>query len=123
MSLLSRHLTSCIRLHKWTIQRRLQQTKPRLAVAGDVVPIFSNVSQFPDKVAIKDTVGSYTYANLFVSAKELAATISQQLEHKTNQRVMFLSSNNADYVVTLWAIWMSGQIGRCYDNLKKVTCY
>ncbi|KAJ3648234.1 hypothetical protein Zmor_020053 [Zophobas morio] len=110
MSLLSRHLTSCIRLHKWTIQRRLQQTKPRLAVAGDVVPIFSNVSQFPDKVAIKDTVGSYTYANLFVSAKELAATISQQLEHKTNQRVMFLSSNNADYVVTLWAIWMSGQI-------------
>jgi hypothetical protein len=109
--LLTRHWQFCRRLPTLTIQTRLQQTKPKLAVSGDVIPIFSNAHLFPEKVALRDTIGSYTYASLFISAKELSKTITQKLDAKTNQRVMFLCSNNAEYVITLWAIWMSGQIG------------
>jgi malonyl-CoA/methylmalonyl-CoA synthetase len=108
--LLTRHWQFCRRLPTLTIQTRLQQTKPKLAVSGDVIPIFSNAHLFPEKVALRDTIGSYTYASLFISAKELSKTITQKLDAKTNQRVMFLCSNNAEYVITLWAIWMSGQI-------------
>lgn len=111
MSLLSRQLKFCLRLPKLATQIRLQQTKPKLSVSGDVIPIFSNAHLFPEKVALRDSVGSYTYGNLFLSAKELSNTITQQVDGKTNQRVMFLCSNDADYVITLWAIWMSGQIG------------
>ncbi|EFA07690.2 malonate--CoA ligase ACSF3, mitochondrial [Tribolium castaneum] len=110
MSFLSRQLKFCLKLPRLTTQIRLQQTKPKLAVSGDVIPIFSNAHLFPDKVALRDSVGSYTYGNLFISAKELANTITQKVDGKTNQRVMFLCSHDADYVVTLWAIWMSGQI-------------
>ncbi|RZC42018.1 AMP-binding and/or SMC N domain containing protein [Asbolus verrucosus] len=110
MSLLSRRLQACLRLPRLAIQARLQQTKPKLSVSGDVVPIFGNARLFPDKIALRDATSSYTYANIFVSAKELAGTITGQLDGKTNQRVMFLCSNDADYVITLWAIWMSGQI-------------
>ncbi|XP_044265266.1 malonate--CoA ligase ACSF3, mitochondrial [Tribolium madens] len=109
MLFLSRHLKFCLRLPRLT-QIRLQQTKPKLSVSGDVIPIFSNAHLFPEKVALRDSVGRYTYGSLFISAKELANTITQKVDGKTNQRVMFLCSQDADYVVTLWSIWMSGQI-------------
>lgn len=97
------------------LRRALQtQAKPK-GTAGlqtsEIVPVFRKAVNFTDRVALRDNIGSYTYANLFMAAKELAKDISQQLGGKTNERVVFLCPNDASYVITQWAGWISGQTG------------
>lgn len=78
---------------------------------NNFVPLFANAPKFADKVAIRDRAGSYTYGEIFNSAKGLSIEILKKLHGKINERVLFLCSNDVNYVITLWAIWMSGQIG------------
>lgn len=111
MSQLQRSLRFSLTFSKLVFHRRLQHTKPKLSISGDVIPVFSNANQFPDKVALRDDKGRYSYADIFANAKELATNITQKLGGKTGERIMFLCPNNVDYIVTLWGIWMSGQIG------------
>lgn len=81
-------------------------------------PLFANAPKFADKVAIRDRTGNYTYGEIFNSAKGLSLEILKKLHGKINERVLFLCSNDVNYVITLWAIWMSGQIGNIvYDNI------
>lgn len=95
-------------------QKRFQQTKvkPKLkSSSSDVVPVFRRAAEYAERVALRDSIASYTYGNIFMAAKELAAVISQQVGGKTRERVLFLCPNDANYLITQWAIWMSGQIG------------
>ncbi|KRT78177.1 AMP-binding protein, partial [Oryctes borbonicus] len=99
------------------ISKRYQQTKiqskrlPKYQPI-DVVPVFRRASNFTDKVALRDSFGHYTYGNLFMGAKELSNELSQTLSEGNvlNQKVLFLCSNDANYILTQWAIWMSGHI-------------
>lgn len=75
-------------------------------------PLFERMKTFWNKTAIHDYKGSYTYGNVFLSAKELSQDISRELGGKIHERVLFLCSNDVNYVVTLLAIWMSGQTGQ-----------
>ncbi|XP_076267014.1 malonate--CoA ligase ACSF3, mitochondrial-like [Rhynchophorus ferrugineus] len=84
-----------------------QQNSPEELALG---PVFKNARLFPEKIAIKDRIAAYTYGNIFMSAHELSKEITNLLEGKTNERVLFLCPNDIHYVITLWAIWMSGQI-------------
>lgn len=115
MSLLSSN-KHCRNLYKLciTFQRRFQQTKakPRAkSSCRDIVPVFRKATEFTDKVALRDAIGSYTYGNIFMAAKELSEIITRQVDGKTGERVMYLCPNDASYLITQWAIWMSGQIG------------
>lgn len=103
------------------ISQRFQQTQAKVAKVSfkephqplgrlAVGPVFKNARLFPDKVAIRDRIAAYTYGNIFMSAHELAKEISALLDGKVNERVLFLCPNDVHYVITLWAIWMSGQI-------------
>ncbi|XP_044746078.1 malonate--CoA ligase ACSF3, mitochondrial [Coccinella septempunctata] len=92
---------------------RFLQSKPCPKIPinlKDDAPCFTNVVNFSDKIALCDSVGSYTYGNIFLSAKKLSEEITQKMMGKTSERVLFLCSNNVNYIITLWAIWMSGQI-------------
>ncbi|XP_022908346.2 malonate--CoA ligase ACSF3, mitochondrial [Onthophagus taurus] len=87
------------------------KTKTILQPRPDVVPVFRRANNFTDKVALRDTFGHYTYGNLFMGAKELSNEISVNIgTGKNSQNVLFLCGNDANYVVSQWAIWMSGQI-------------
>lgn len=118
----------CKTLIKSTLktQLRLQQTKVqtqisrRIGYSKDVVPVFRNATKFLDRTALQDLNGSYTYGNLFLAAKELSNNINVEIGYKTGQRIMFLCPNDASYVITQWAIWMSGHIGKEKKNLR---CY
>ncbi|ENN70246.1 hypothetical protein HUJ04_013123 [Dendroctonus ponderosae] len=104
------------------LSRRFQQTQARVASRDKVRepheplghlaggPVFRNARLFPDKIAIRDRIAAYTYANIFMSAHELSREISAILDGKTNERVLFLCPNDVHYVITLWAVWMAGQI-------------
>lgn len=93
---------------------RFLQSKPNPKMPINLkndIPCFKNAENFTDKIALSDSVGNYTYGNIFLSAEQLSNEISRNMMGKTNERVLFLCSNNVNYVITLWAIWMSGQIG------------
>lgn len=78
----------------------------------NVQPLFVKMKTFYNKIAIHDRNGSHKYGDIFVSAINLSKVISEKLDGRKQERVLFLCSNDVNYVVTLWAIWMSGQIGK-----------
>ncbi|KAJ9580782.1 hypothetical protein L9F63_024040, partial [Diploptera punctata] len=75
-----------------------------------VIPIFRQVPQFTDRVALRDRHGDYTYRGLFLSSRQFAGEITNSLEGKRQERVAFLCPNDASYLIVQWACWMSGQI-------------
>lgn len=110
MSLLNRHMRNCL----LKFVKKLHQVHPQIQVplVPPGGPVFRNAQNFPDKIALRDGIASYTYANIFMSANELSKDITKLVNGKTNERVLFMCPNDANYVITLWAIWMSGQIGK-----------
>lgn len=76
-----------------------------------VVPTFRIASQWPDRIAITDQYGDFTYRGLFNSSKKVASRMTELLGDKFQERVAFLCPNNVSYVITQWACWMGGQIG------------
>ncbi|KAH0999070.1 malonate--CoA ligase ACSF3, mitochondrial-like isoform X1 [Dendroctonus ponderosae] len=75
-----------------------------------VLPVCYNAPQYGNKVAIYDQTGSYSFRNLFIEAQMLSSKLSILLGGSTGERVLFLCPNDASYVITIWAIWMAGQI-------------
>ncbi|XP_066260758.1 malonate--CoA ligase ACSF3, mitochondrial [Euwallacea similis] len=119
------NMSQLLRKPLWVgyVSQRLQQTQAKVASPSKKVkepnqplghlaqgPVFRNARLFPERVAIRDRIAAYTYANIFMSAHELSKEISTMLDGKLNERVLFLCPNDVHYVITLWAIWMSGQI-------------
>ncbi|XP_050302043.1 malonate--CoA ligase ACSF3, mitochondrial-like [Anthonomus grandis grandis] len=76
----------------------------------EVKSVFHNVSSYKNKTAIIDNTGNYTFGSIFAEADSLSKKIVIQLNGKTGERVLFLCPNDASYVVTIWAIWLAGQI-------------
>lgn len=110
MALLHRHMPSCL----LKLARKFHQIHPQVQVSlvPPGGPVFRNAQNFPDKIALRDGIASYTYANIFMSANELSKDITKLVNGKTNERVLFMCPSDANYVITLWAIWISGQIGK-----------
>ncbi|XP_015524263.1 malonate--CoA ligase ACSF3, mitochondrial [Neodiprion lecontei] len=97
--------------------RRLQQTfaavnssNENTQIGSDVVPVFKHASRFADKTALRDAHGDYTYRGLYLSSRQFANQITQAVSASRQERVAFLMPNDANYVITQWACWMSGQI-------------
>lgn len=109
MSLMNRHIRNCV----FNFTKKLNvypQVQVPIIAPGE--PSFRNAQHFPEKTALHDGIASYTYVNLFMSANELSKDITKLVNGKTNEKVLFMCPNDANYVITLWAIWMSGQIGK-----------
>lgn len=94
-------------------QTRTQTKRLPKHQSNDVVPVFRRASNFTDKIALRDSLAHYTYGNLFMGAKALTNEISRSLSDGStlNQKVLFLCDNDANYILTQWAIWMTGNIG------------
>lgn len=86
------------------------KTKITYPSKATVTPIFRNAPLFAERTALRDCHGFYTYMGLFLSSRQLANQITELLKGKEQERVAFLCPNDASYVITQWACWMSGQI-------------
>ncbi|XP_072948009.1 malonate--CoA ligase ACSF3, mitochondrial [Epargyreus clarus] len=78
--------------------------------AGGAVPVFRRALLFPNRVALQDEVGTYTYAGLHYAAAELSKDIAAQLVGDTERTIAYMCPNDATHVVVQWAIWMTGNI-------------
>lgn len=77
---------------------------------GGVVPVFRRALLFPNRVALQDEFGIYTYAGLYQAASVLSTEIAVQLVGETECSIAYMCNNDASHVIVQWAIWMSGNI-------------
>lgn len=121
-------LKTQVRASVLKFSKRYQQVQAKVHHAPPIIPagpVFHNPKHFPDRIAIRDRIAKYTYANIFMSANELSKDITKFCNGRTNERVMFMCSNDVNYVISLWAIWLSGQIAVPLSSLhpKNVLMY
>lgn len=106
-------MNRCIRNGVLQFTRKLQvYPQVQVPIIPPGGPVFKNAQHFPEKIALRDGIACYSYANIFMAANELSKDITKLVNGKTNEKVLFMCPNDANYVITLWAIWMSGQIGK-----------
>lgn len=77
-------------------------------------PVFKYAASYGDKKAVRDKHGEYSYAGLLSASEKLAKVISEAVEGKKDERVVFLCPNDASHILSQWACWISGQIGKYY---------
>lgn len=80
-------------------------------------PVFKYARIHKDRKALRDKHGEYAYSGLLSSSEKFAKVISEAVKNGSDERVVFLCPNDASYVVTQWACWISGQIGKFYKSL------
>ncbi|XP_049879949.1 malonate--CoA ligase ACSF3, mitochondrial [Pectinophora gossypiella] len=78
--------------------------------AGGVVPVFRRALLFPNRVAVQDEVGIYTYSGLYQAAADVSKEIASQLLGETGQAISYMCSNDSTHIIVQWAIWMTGNI-------------
>ena len=111
-------LTKCARIR--TCATRVQSvtrvpsltsvTRARWCHTAAAAPVYSRALEFGDKVAVEDSGGRHTYAQLYRSSAQLAAQLRQLEQLGPGARVAVLSSSSAQYVTALWAVWMVGGV-------------
>ncbi|XP_025834687.1 acyl-CoA synthetase family member 3, mitochondrial [Agrilus planipennis] len=101
--------------------------KPRLTHRPtDVKPVFRRAFDHLEKIGLKDDAGTYSFGNLLMGANQLSREMTAKIG-KTGERVVFVCPNDASYVMTQWACWISGQIAvplnKSYpENLLEYYC-
>ncbi|XP_012891106.1 PREDICTED: acyl-CoA synthetase family member 3, mitochondrial [Dipodomys ordii] len=91
----------------------LLHTAPAAPLDG-AAPVFVRALAFGDRIALVDQHGCHTYRDLYARSLRLSREICKLRGcvdgDLREERVSFLCSNDASYVVAQWAAWMSGGI-------------
>ena len=76
-----------------------------------MLSIFKNAEQYPDRVALRDKTGSYTYKDIVKASNKMASALIGNDSDLKEQRIGFLIPPSFEYVSILWGIWKAGGIG------------
>ena len=76
-----------------------------------MLSIFKNAEQYPDRVALRDKTGSYTYKDIVKASDRTASSLVGNNFDLKEQRIGFLIPPSFEYVSILWGIWKAGGIG------------
>ena len=72
--------------------------------------LFLQAYQHPNKIAIVDQAGTYSYGKLVDQATRIASFLLGEKGDLNQARVAFMVSPGFDYVAVQWGIWMAGGI-------------
>ncbi|WP_026951742.1 acyl-CoA synthetase [Algoriphagus mannitolivorans] len=72
--------------------------------------LFTQAHSLPNKTAIIDPSGSFTFQQLTESSDQVASVLLQGKSDLNQSRVAFMVSPGFDYVKTQWGIWKAGGI-------------
>ncbi|XP_048210893.1 malonate--CoA ligase ACSF3, mitochondrial-like isoform X1 [Perognathus longimembris pacificus] len=112
-----RHLVWCLASCRQAPWRHrgcgLLHTAPAARPEG-AAPVFARALAFGDRIALVDQHGCHTYRDLYTRSLHLSQEICKLRGcvdgDLREERVSFLCSNDASYVIAQWASWMSGGI-------------
>jgi acyl-CoA synthetase (AMP-forming)/AMP-acid ligase II len=75
--------------------------------------VYRSALDNPDKIAVIDSNGQYSYSNLLSASMQLRdklPTVTDDKQKTTNRRIAFLCNPDASFVVAQWACWLSRAI-------------
>lgn len=75
-----------------------------------MLSLIQRAQQTPDRQAIMDPSGSYSYQMLLADSRQLALRLLEGKPSLDEARIGFMMRPGYDYVVTQWAIWRAGGI-------------
>ena len=100
----------------WKVQQHRCYTSNSTMDNKVVTPIFLQAQDFGDRTAVISQHGRYSYSDILNYSAKLVKEFTELLKDSkgkgadSNPRIAFLCENDLSYVVTQWAIFMSGCI-------------
>jgi len=73
-------------------------------------PLITQAQRFADRIAVSDSNGEFTYAELIDASSALADRLLGARQDLAGSRTAFLVPPSFDYVTAQWAIWRSGGV-------------
>jgi len=74
------------------------------------LPIVSRISTYLNNIAITDSKGSYTYADLLLSSERVASHLLDGQSDLSEARIAFIVPSGFEYVSIMLGIWRAGGI-------------
>ena len=105
---------------------RLFDQRTRFSLAYRTV--YRSALEAPDKIAVIDSNGRYSYSNLLSASVQLRDKLLSTTEGKeksANKRIAFLCDAGAPFVVAQWSCWLSRAmcIPLCKDHPQSLLDY
>lgn len=105
---------------------RLFNQKTYLSLSNRTV--YRSALDNPDKIAVIDSNGRYTYSNLLsasIQLREKLVSVTDDKQKSANKRIAFLCNPDASFVVAQWACWLSRAIciPLCKDHPQSLLDY
>jgi malonyl-CoA/methylmalonyl-CoA synthetase len=75
--------------------------------------VYRSALDNPDKIAVIDSNGRYTYSNLLSSSVQLCdklISVTDDKQKSANKRIAFLCNPGTSFVVAQWSCWLSRAI-------------
>jgi malonyl-CoA/methylmalonyl-CoA synthetase len=80
------------------------------AVTSTDLPLVSRARDFGHRIAISDSGGTHTYAELLAASERVAGTLLGGRQDLDESRVAFLTAPDFSYAAVQWGIWRVGGI-------------
>ena len=74
------------------------------------ITLVERAASYADRVAVVDTAGEFTYADLLDASERVACTLLAGRGDLGEARVAFMVGPGFDHVAVLWGIWRAGGI-------------
>jgi malonyl-CoA/methylmalonyl-CoA synthetase len=74
------------------------------------LPLFSRAHAHRDRLAIVDSAGRHTYADLLAAASQVAGRLLAGHSDLNEARIAFLTAPDFSYAAIQWGIWLAGGI-------------
>jgi malonyl-CoA/methylmalonyl-CoA synthetase len=75
-----------------------------------MLTLIQNALKFPQKTAVIDKNGVFTYKDLLDQSLEVASSLLGSAEDLNQARVAFMVPPSMDYLAVQWGIWRAGGI-------------
>ncbi|XP_064466849.1 malonate--CoA ligase ACSF3, mitochondrial-like isoform X2 [Ornithodoros turicata] len=73
-------------------------------------PVFGNVQDHYNRVAVIDSMGTHSYLKLLRFSQSIEDQLRHIINSKNQTRIAFLCPSDIRYVATQWACWLSGNV-------------
>jgi malonyl-CoA/methylmalonyl-CoA synthetase len=80
------------------------------AVTSSDLLLLSRAREYGDRIAIEDSGGAHTYAELLAASERVAGTLLAGRQDLDEARVAFLTPPDFSYTAVQWGVWRAGGI-------------
>jgi acyl-CoA synthetase (AMP-forming)/AMP-acid ligase II len=111
------------------LSRSMSRLVTRISLQhGSHRTVYRSAFDYPDKIAVIDDTGRYSYSHLVSASVQLREKLLSMTDEQTKskqKRIAFLCNPNASFVVAQWTCWLSRAIcvPLCKDHPQSLLDY